>query len=209
MRRQLQLLICALFCTQLLVLAQPSWDSEAQFAPSCTKFAFLKSLKTGSTTFANILFRMAASQGKRGYKQVAGTDHSIDYQNMPAKRDDADVVMSHIKQGCVAKGEFPRLLKFYEEVRHGRALAAGSCRGVQARAIAAAAAAVAQSGARAYCRRTWRGMLFAKTHQIARLCPRRCHSALALACAGPHCRPSASQPPPAGRSAQRACPARA
>lgn len=98
--------------------AEPSTlaDSSRLPIPSCEKIAFIKNLKTGSTTFANILYRMAASRDLRAYKQTNGTDHTVTYLRPPAQRDVADVVMSHITGQCIPRGDTPALLGFYEQV---------------------------------------------------------------------------------------------
>lgn len=89
--------------------------------PNCNKVAMLKSLKTGSTTFASILFRVAAAHGLRVFRQEEH-DASVNYTLPPMRQGAADVVLSHIRGGCIARGEWPRLMSFYEEVSCWRAV---------------------------------------------------------------------------------------
>lgn len=112
-----------------LILAHHMWalgaestDSLQQAIPSCQKIALLKSLKTGSTTFANILFRAGAARGMKVMRQEEGQglDFAVNY-TLPVTGT-VDMVLSHIKGGCVKPGEYPQLLKFYEQVSRCRVM---------------------------------------------------------------------------------------
>lgn len=117
------LLLLIIRLMQVTAASEPSLafpeHLNSNFAiPSCEKIAMLKSLKTGSTTFANILFRVAVSRGMRVLRQDEGPDLSVNY-TLPSARDPPmDMVISHIRGGCVQPREFPKLMSFYEEVRH-------------------------------------------------------------------------------------------
>ncbi len=84
--------------------------------PSCDKFAFIKTPKTGSTTFTNMLFRTAVMREMKIFKQYPGANITIDYNDPPRREGLHDIVMSHYATHCVKKGEFDKLLDWYGSV---------------------------------------------------------------------------------------------
>jgi hypothetical protein len=97
----------------MLLLTTPALCFDVS---SCDKFALIKTPKTGSSTWTNILFRTAVAQGKRIFKQYPGGNTTIDYRDPPAKTGSADIVFSHFLTHCVGRGEFDRLQRFYATV---------------------------------------------------------------------------------------------
>jgi hypothetical protein len=100
-----------------LLLAHAALAIAATYPiPSCDKFAFIKTPKTGSTTFSNILFRTAVVHGKRVFKQFPGHNITLNYNEAPRYEGRHDIVMSHFATHCVRPGEYEKLLQWYGSV---------------------------------------------------------------------------------------------